>query len=221
MGFPLPRRGQRRISTGDPGLPGPCENVPRRVRVGVGRMMARDAAEARLRLAVLRARVPASGAGAARVARIDEHERSTRPRELVRKLAAKLAATLVEDAPIETALGVDVCSGILASPFRTRGHINDAKVFHHDKRVVLADRRAGFVEQVAAEACDLAVEARHLRFGFAPIRGELFLTRHAALEECESLLVLLERVGAIEERAVRKRGEARHSEVDPTADADA
>jgi hypothetical protein len=203
-----------RVSTGYPGLSSPSKNVLRRVGIGVARMTALDAFERRLGDAIVGANVTALVAGTGRVARIDEQQRATEPIQFVSDLPSQFAPALIQYASVEPRLRRYVPARFCGGARRARGHVRDSEVFHYDNRVVLADRRAGFVYLILADTRYPGMDRGDSSLSFPPIRGELHLAGKSPLENRKLPLELLKGICAIAERPVRQSRKTRDSNVD-------
>jgi hypothetical protein len=78
--------------------------------------------------------------------------------ELVIQLASELSATLIEYGPFQPCLGPHLAARRIGRARRRPERIPDLPILDAHGRVVLADRRGGFMQQVFAGVGDVGVD---------------------------------------------------------------
>ena len=134
-----------------------------------------------LRLPVLCGNVPAGRTSLAGVVCRHGNKQPACPSHFVFQLAAKFTPSLVKDGLVESRLLLDPLAVLCTAAFGRPGHIADLQTLNNDHRVVFADRSRGFVQEVFAGVCNIAVNSLNLPFGFAPVAAELDFAAHAPL----------------------------------------
>ncbi len=214
-GFLLHRGARmRHLSTGCNAV-SPRQNIHRADHIGVMRVATRHALELRLRAAILSRHMAAAWAGAARVVRRHRHEPSAAPLELVVQLPAKLGPALVQDRPVQAALGPNVPARSLGRARSAARHVLHLQVLDTHHRVVLADRGRGLVQGVAPGIGDTGVKGLNPPFGLVPVLAELHLAAHRPLVPRKPHRVRPETVQWCQERAVAERGKSGNAHIDP------
>ena len=136
------------------------------------------------------------------------------PNYLIRQLASELAPTLIENGTVQARFLRYLFAGLFAIAFGRLGHIPYLQILNAYERVVLADRRCGFVEEVFAGVSDASVNLLDAGLRLLPVTAELDLTAHAALVARKALLVFLEAVERRDEFSIAERGEAGDTDID-------
>ena len=166
-----------------------------------------------LRLPVLCGNVPTGRTSLAGVVGRHGNKQPACPSHFVFQLAAKLAPALVKDGLVQSRLLLDPLAVLCAAAFGRPGHIANLQILNNDHRLVFADRRRGFVQEVFAGVCNIAVNSLSLPFGFAPVAAELDFAAHAPLVAFESGFVLFEAIERRYKAAIAQGGESGNAHV--------
>ena len=156
-------------------------------------------------------------AGRTRSARVAWGNRqyiATSPSLFVFQLPPKLEPPLIEDGLVQARLDADVSSRCFCRACRRLGHIPYLQILDAHDRVVLADRRRGLVQEIAANIGDTSVNLLDAGFRLFPVVAELLFTRHGSLIAGKLLLVLPEGVEWFDRAAVAQGGETGDAYVD-------
>lgn len=138
----------------------PTQDVDRRIVIGVRFVATFDAGEARLAFAALGIYAAAHRTGLRRVGRIDLYERPAALFELVCEDCLKRSPSLVENAPVQSALLANVAARFLRRASRGGGHVFDAQVFENDDSEAIGDAERRLVLPVPANAGAFGREPR-------------------------------------------------------------
>ena len=141
-------------------------------------------------------------------------QHATVPRYLVVELPPELAPSLIENGAVQAALLAYLLAVLFALAFGRLGHVPYLQILNAYERVVLADRRCGFVQEVFSGISDAGVNLLDFRFPLFPVTTEFHLAAHAALVTSKALLMLLEAVERREESRVAHGGEPGNADID-------
>ena len=129
------------------------------------------------------------------------------PRHLVFELSPELAPALIEDGTVQAGFLFHSLAVLFAAAFGRLGQVPYLQILNTDERVVLADRRCGFVQEVFSGVGDTRMNFLNFGFRFFPVVAEFNLAAHAALVTCKTLLMLLEAVERRDIALVTQGGE--------------
>ncbi len=155
----------------------PCQNVDRRVVVGVGVEPAGTAHKHRLGRSVCFSDKATDAAGLRRVGRI--HLRQDPG--LVAKVLFQLPQTAREDGVVESGLGFDIGARFRNRAFGGLGHGIGLQIFHHHSLRRIGDPATGLMRVVVPDASPLAVQLGQLPGYSAPTVGALLLALQGPL----------------------------------------
>ena len=122
------------------------------------------------------------------------NQHATGPRHFIVKLSPELTPPLIQDGTVQSGLLAHHLAGLYAIAFRRPGHLSHLQILNADERVVLADRRCGFMQVVFSGVRDFGVDVLDVGFCLFPVVAEFYFASHPALISSQSLLVLLEAV---------------------------
>jgi len=173
-----------------------------------------DAKERCLSLPIVFRDVAAGRARLAGVIRRHSQQHAAVPCDLVAKLATKLTPSLIENGAVQTRLLADFLARLFDRAFRRLGHVPYLQILNAYERVVLADRRCGFVQEIFPGVGDAGVNLLDAGLRLLPVVAELDLAAHPALVARKTLLVFLETVERRDEAAIAHGGETGHADID-------
>ena len=156
----------------------------------------------------------ASRARLASVVRWNGQQYAAVPHHLIRQLSPEFAPPLIENGAVQTGLLLHHLAWLFAVALGSLGHVPYLQILNAYERVVLADRRCGFVQEVFAGVSDAGVNLLDFGFRLFPVTAELDLAAHAALVARKALLMFLEAVERRDESAVAHRGKPRDADID-------
>ena len=132
----------------------------------------------------------------------NSQQHAASPSNLICQLTSELAPPLVENRAVQAGFLRYLFSGPFAIAFGRPGHVAHLQILNADERVVFADRRRGFVQEVFTGVGDAGVNLLNAGLRLLPVVAELDLAAHAALEARQALLMFLEAVARCDKALV-------------------
>ena len=156
----------------------------------------------------------ASRARLASVVRWYSQQHTAVPLHLIRQLSPEFTPPLIENGAVQAGLLLHHLAWLFAVALGRLGHVPYLQILNAYERVVLADRRCGFVQEVFAGVSDAGVNLLDFGFRLFPVTAELHLTAHAPLVTCKALLVHLKAVEWRNIALIAHGGEPRNADID-------
>ena len=136
------------------------------------------------------------------------------PNYLIRQLASELAPAMVENCAVQARFLFHHLAVLFAVAFGRAGHVAYLQIQNAYERVVLADRRCGFVQEVFTGIGDAGVNLLDAGLRLLPVVAELDLMAHTSLVTGQALLMFLEAVERRDIAFVAPGGKPGNADID-------
>ena len=124
----------------------------------------------------------------------NSQQHAASPSDLMCQLTSELAPPLVQNGAVQAGFLRYLFPGLFAIAFGRPRHVAYLQILNADERVIFADRRCGFAQEVFTGVGDAGVNLLNAGLRLLPVVAELDLAAHAALEARRALLMFLEAV---------------------------